>query len=394
MTLKDKGPWQHGLTMTLALLAPFNLLASLAMDIYLPVVPAMPRILETSPEVVQLTLTLYMLGLGLGQLLFGPVSDRIGRRPVLVGGVVVFIAATGALGSVSGGAAFVALRLVQAAAASAMLVAVFATIRDAYGNRPESGMIYSVMNAMLAFVPAAGPVVGAAIAGLLGWRWIFWLLAGVSFAAAVWVLPNWRETRRVGLVEGGPRIGAILGSRAFWAYTSAFGAAMGTFFVFFSTAPRVLIERAGLGEMGFSLGFATVALVMIGVSRFAPRAVARWGTAGTALRGLGLIALGAALLIPGQIVRPQSPLGFIAPMWVAAVGIVLVGAVSANGALARFGDAAGIAVALHFCVQSLITAGVGTGFVLALGGATAWPLVGFAVVMAAVSALWIAMTEA
>ena len=76
--------WAHTLPSAIALMAPFDLLASLAMDIYLPVVPLMPGALGTSPARVQLTLSIYLLVLGVGQLLFGPLSDRIGRRPVLL----------------------------------------------------------------------------------------------------------------------------------------------------------------------------------------------------------------------------------------------------------------------------------------------------------------------
>ena len=77
--------WNISLPAALLLLAPFDVLASLAMDVYLPLVPQMPERLGASPTVVQLTLSLYMAVLGLGQVVFGPISDRIGRRPVLIG---------------------------------------------------------------------------------------------------------------------------------------------------------------------------------------------------------------------------------------------------------------------------------------------------------------------
>ncbi|MBL1512122.1 MFS transporter, partial [Vibrio parahaemolyticus] len=76
--------WAYTLPAALLLMAPFDILASLAMDIYLPVVPAMPGILNTTPAMIQLTLSLYMVMLGVGQVIFGPLSDRIGRRPILL----------------------------------------------------------------------------------------------------------------------------------------------------------------------------------------------------------------------------------------------------------------------------------------------------------------------
>src|SRR5690606_33437823 len=164
------------------------------MDVYLPVVPAMPEILGTTPGTVQLTLTLYMIMLGVGQILFGPLSDRFGRRPVLIGGALVFAAASLALAATSSAGLFVLLRLVQAIGAAAMLVALFATIRDVYADRPESAVIYSLMNAMLAFVPALGPIAGALIMNSWGWRAVFLALGIPALIMLFFVLPN--GTRR------------------------------------------------------------------------------------------------------------------------------------------------------------------------------------------------------
>jgi len=125
---------------------------------------------------------------------------------------------------------------------------------------------------------------------------------------------------------------------------------MGTFFVFFSTAPRVLIDRAGYAELEFSFAFATVALVMVITTRFANRFVAQWGNSGSLMRGMMMLLLGAMLLIIGQVFGAPSLWTFVAPMWAMAIGIVFTVSVTANGALEKFGDIAGSAVALHFCV--------------------------------------------
>jgi MFS transporter, DHA1 family, chloramphenicol/florfenicol resistance protein len=95
----ENPPWRYSLVATLLLLSPFDLLASLAMDMYLPVVPVMPDVLGTTPETVQLTLTVALIVIGAGQLLFGPLSDRLGRRPVLLAGALIYVAASLGLGN-------------------------------------------------------------------------------------------------------------------------------------------------------------------------------------------------------------------------------------------------------------------------------------------------------
>jgi DHA1 family florfenicol/chloramphenicol resistance protein-like MFS transporter len=324
-----------------------------------------------------------MVVLGVGQLVFGPISDRFGRRPVLLGGALLFASTSFCLAGASSGAVFLLLRFLQAAGASAALVATFATVRDVYADRSESVVIYSLFSAMLAFVPALGPIAGALVADNFGWRPIFVTLGTLAALAMVNAGLFWRETRPAAAMSVSRlSLLPVLRSFSFWTYTLGFSAAMGTFFVFFSTAPRLLIDRAGYSELAFSVAFATAAVVMIATTRFARRLVQLWGTSGSLLRGMLMLLAGALLLSIGEAFGPPSFTTVILPMWVMSIGIVLAASVTANGALKGFDDIAGSAVALYFCIQSLFVGVVGTLAVVLLGGDTVSPLTTYAAIMA------------
>ncbi|MBU4610648.1 CmlA/FloR family chloramphenicol efflux MFS transporter [Achromobacter sp. GG226] len=393
MSVSSRPVWAHSLSSTVVLMAPFDLLASLAMDVYLPAVPVMPEALGASAATVQLTLSLYLLMLGLGQLVFGPLSDRIGRRPVLLAGGSLFVLASLALALVTTGTAFLAWRVVQALGASAALVATFATVRDVYADLPESATIYGLFSAMLAFVPALGPILGAFVIQAWGWRAVFGLLGLLGVLALGRAGRHWPETRERRCRASRASLRAVLSHGDFWIYTVGFSAAMGAFFVFFSTAPRVLISGAGLSPLAFSVIFGAVASVMIVTTRFTGGALARWGIPGCLVRGAATMMGGACCLAVTTLSWPGAWLGFVLPMGVIAVGIVLMVSVTASGALRAFDETAGLAVACYYAVQSVIVVVVGTAATLGLGGDTPWPLATYAVVMPALAVAGLAASR-
>lgn len=376
--------WRFTLGAALFLMVPFDLLASMGMDIYLPVVPHMSQALQTSPAIIQLTLSLYLLLLGSGQLIFGPLSDKVGRRPVLLGGAMLFGMASAGLALTSTASLFLGFRLLQAAGAAAMLVATFATVRDVYAERPESAVIYSLFGSMLAFVPALAPLLGALLDIQFGWRSIFWLLAISGAFAGLHAAWRWPETCPETCSNGRQKLRgklrSILINRPFWTYTTGFSTAMGAFFVYFSTSPRLLIDKLGLSSVTFSLCFASIAIVMVMFARFAGSYTKWWGMRGTLRRGVLLIMTGGILLFPVGWMTELNLIAFILIMWLVAAGIALTCSVTANGALKAFGDYAGMATAVYYCIESLAVSIGGTVAIFLLGGDTVLPLVAYCII--------------
>lgn len=380
--------WRYSLAATVLLLSPFDLLASLGMDMYLPVVPFMPAVLGTTPETIQLTLTTYLVVIGAGQLLFGPLSDRVGRRPVLLAGGIVYLVASIGLAVATSAGLFLCLRIIQACGASACLVATFATVRDIYAGREESNVIYGVLGAMLAMVPAAGPLLGAFVDLWLGWRAIFVLLSLGMLAACMAAWLFWPETRREGRAElHWSQLLLPVRRLNFWLYTLGYSAGMGTFFVFFSTAPRLMMGRQGLSQLSFSLLFATVAITMLVATRIVARLVRRWGSLNTLRMGMCCLMAGAILLVIGELWMPLSVSGFIAPMWLVGAGIAMAVSVAPNGALQGFDPIAGAATAVYFCLGGLLLGSTGTAMIVLLPSDTAWPVISYSLSLAIV--VWV-----
>lgn len=378
----EPSSWRHPLAATLLLLSPFDLLASLGMDMYLPAVPSMAGALATGPGTIQLTLTVYLVLVGAGQLLFGPLSDRLGRRPVLLGGAAAYALASFGLAAASTPGSFLALRVLQAAGASACLVATFATVRDVYSGRPEASVVYGLLGSMLALVPAAGPLLGALVSAWLGWRGIFAVLGLGMLAAMAAAWRRWPETRR--LPAAGlqwRRLLRPLRSRHFRLHTLGYSAAMGSFFVFFSTAPWVLMERHGLSQIAFSALFGTVALAMMLAARSAGRIIPRLGPLATLRVAMACMLAGASLLAVCWGLRPGALAGYVVPMWLVGAGIALAVSAAPNGALEGFDDMAGTATAVYFCLGGLLLGVLGTAAASLLPRDTAWPVVAYAVAL-------------
>ncbi|MFP3713480.1 multidrug effflux MFS transporter [Puerhibacterium sp. TATVAM-FAB25] len=382
-----------GLLVVLALLSA---LAPFATDLYLPAFPRMTVDLATDAAQVQLTLTAFLVGVAAGQLVFGPLSDRWGRRGPLVVGAVLCVAASVVAALAPNVAVLVAARLVQGLTGAAGMVVGRAIISDLATGR-AAARAFSVMMMVGGIAPILAPFVGSLLVDPVGWRGILWVVAALAAVMLVSVLVVVRET----LPAARPGAGRApvptatpatteaaeagdgapvraLASRAYLGHTLAFGFAFAVMMAYISASPFVYQVMIGMSAMTYGLVFGATALGLLVVSAVSARLVATRPARRLLGVGLGLVLAGsltlAVLVLTGAPVWSLPVPIFVA---VASLGLVLGNATAL--ALAAVPRAAGtgsaVLGALQFALAALVSPLVGLD-----GEHTAVPL---AVVMVA-----------
>ncbi len=238
----------------LVLLSAFG---SFVNDMYLPTLPEMVRSFHTTRPVVQLGLTFGMIGLGVGELILGPLSDRFGRKPILIWALVVFC--IGAFGSVWSKTIHVFLwwRLVQGLGASGGYFLARTIPADLYKGRALA-KVMALVGAINGFAPASAPVIGGLVARSIGWQGIFWILFGFS-AMLLLLTPAFKESlpkdRRVtGHFGAAFHNYVVLGkNKHFVVHVMLKAAALGVLFAYISSAPFIIQDHYGFSQLQFGL---------------------------------------------------------------------------------------------------------------------------------------------
>lgn len=361
-----------------------------AIDLQFAAMPAMARDLGASVASVQLTLSAFAISFGILQLVYGPLADRVGRKPLIVGGVALFALASLACAFAPSAEALTAARIVQAVGVSAGPVLGRAVIRDVYGGQGAARVLGYVM-AAFGIAAIIGPFAGAMLVEGIGWQAPFLAMAGFGGLAAVlcaWLLPETRPdradtSRRIGALLGDFRI--LLGSRRVMLFVVTGGLMQGAFFAWLAGASFVVVRAYGYsaGTVGVVLPVTVFGFVLASflTGRFAGRVpYASMVAMGVCLGAAGGLA-GLALSVFGE---PSLWL-LLAPITIVALGHGATLSQAAAGAMAPFPERAGAASALSGFTQYLgVTGAVGLNGLLFDG--TARPMMaiiaGFAVAAA------------
>ncbi len=378
-----------------ALLAGLSAVGPLTTDMYLPSLPDIARLLGASSAQVQLTISAYLIGFAAGQIIYGPVSDRHGRKPVLIGAIALYCAASLACALSTSIEMLIVARAFQALGGSGGIVLTRAIVRDIYSGA-HAGRELSVIGSVMALAPVLAPILGGLIQTAFGWRVTFLALVGAGFAGAavVWVLLpetlNNRAAEPVSLPSMLRSYRIVGRNPAYLAYLSITSASYAGLFAWISGSAFVLQGLYGLAPFDFGVAFALGSVgYMIG-SAIAARLVIRLGLDGVLGLGGCACAAGGLAMVAAVASGLTSSMSLVLPMAVYLAGLGMVLPQGIAGAMTPFPERAGAASSLFGFLQQTAAAvsGAAVGWFL---GQSAWPLaLGVATMGFATIGLWLA----
>ncbi len=356
---------------SLTAIGPFSI------DMYLPGFPAIARDLHTDIAHVALTLTSYFIGISTGQLVYGPLLDRYGRRKPLVVGLLIYIAAALGCALAPTIQALIALRCVLALGACVGIVAARAIVRDLFPIE-EIAKIFSTLMLVLGISPIIAPTVGAYVAATFGWRFIFVTLALIGTVILLGVLRYLPESRAgdaslsLHPVRIAREYGSVVKEKAFIVFGLASAAASCGLFAYISDAPFVFMTLFGLTEREFGWMFGLSACGVIGASQVNRVALRRWDSRTISIAAVGGQCLFAAGLVSAAVIH----VSFVVFVVVIIGYLICLGFLSPNTtaiAMEPFTRNAGTASALMGSMQ--MTAGaLGSALVSSYHDGTVMPM--------------------
>jgi DHA1 family bicyclomycin/chloramphenicol resistance-like MFS transporter len=326
-------------------------LGPISMALYTPAMPELVSAFGTTLPAVKTTLTAYFAGFALAQLVCGPLSDGWGRRPVLIGFLVVYLVASVAAALAPSIALMTVARLVQGVGAAAGVAISRAIVRDGFTGQPAA-RIMNTIGIWLALGPALSPVIGAILLAAAGWPAIFaaMVLYGAVLLGVVWLrLPETNAHRDPARAAPAGLVAAyrdLVGDGRFLAPAAILGLTIGGLYANATMLPFVLIERAGLSPTAFGLAMMIQSGSFIAGGLVTRRLLRRVDATRLVVPGLALCALGGVLLTASLATWPPSIASVMGPVGVFAFALALFMPALTTTALAPFATRAGAASAL------------------------------------------------
>lgn len=350
------------------LLVLITLAGTMAMHMFVPALPDAARQLHASPNQAQLTITVYIVGLGLGQLIYGPLSDSLGRRPMLLIGLLLYTAAGIAAFFAPTIEMLVAARLLQALGGCAGLTLGRAIARDT--STPDNAVTkLALLNLMMMIGPGIAPSIGSWVDGMLGWRAIFATLAimgGITLTGVCFLLPETGHPSgqlHIRTIKNDYR--KLLSTPSFLCFAVGGGCATTAIYAFISTAPFIFIDQlhASKTDVGLYLG-----LIMIGIgvgSAITPKLIKRYSVDRVMMLGNLASLLSAASFLIQVLTNTLTAEGALASMMGFTLGAGLASPTALGRALGTLpgltGSAAGVYGFLQMVVGGLCTLAAGFG---------------------------------
>ncbi len=363
----------------LAMLIAATAVGPLALNILAPAMPSLVRSLGAETSTIQLTLSLFLLGMATSQLVLGPLSDRFGRRPVMLGGLALCVVTSFAALAASTVEGLIAARTLQAFGATTGITIGRAVIRDLYDRNRAASMLGWVTMAMVV-APMIAPLVGGALDTALGWHAIFAFIGLFAAAVFCWIAIGLPETRAV---ASGDTFGrtlrearVLLTTPAFLGYAlvAAFNSAM--FFTFIGGAPHVVVTMMHQTSVVYGVWFIAISGTYMVGNFMTARWSVRYGLDRMIRAGVAITVLGAVIGIGWILIAPQSgPEMIMVPHMIIgfASGLMLPNAIA--GAVSVHPQSAGTAAGMTGFMQMGLGAATSqlVGHLLA-GATTALPL--------------------
>ncbi len=350
----------------------------LAIDTYLPSFPLIARDLGVDPASVQATVAVYFLGLALGQVFYGPIADRFGRKPAIHGGLALFVLASAGCAMAGGIGALILLRLLQALGGSAQMVVARAVVRDYFDER-ESARVLSMLVLVMGVAPILAPILGGQLVVAFGWRAIFWALAAFAALCLLAVRLTLPESLPPERWHRGdlPAVlgiyGRLLADGRFMGHVLAGGLISAGMFAYIAGSPFVFMEIFGVTPQHFGFYFGGNAAGFIAASQINARLLRRFAPAGILRAALAVDAAAGLMLLGSAATGWGGFAGILLPLFgfIASLGFVSPNATAL--ALAPQGRNAGSASALLGTIQFL-AGGIAGALVSALYDSTPVPM--------------------